>query len=53
MGCLCNFSGYIFFVEGPAQPTYVHMIYAGFMRPVFGTLIGFVLAGLVIQLEGI
>ena len=53
MGILCNFSGHIFYVEGPGQPIYVHMIFAAVMRPAFGTIIGILLAGVVIQFEGI
>ncbi|KAJ8717612.1 hypothetical protein PYW07_005542 [Mythimna separata] len=52
-GCMVLSSSYILFYEGPPQPAYVHMLYAGLQKPAFALVIATIIAGVVIQFEGI
>ncbi|KAJ8717611.1 hypothetical protein PYW07_005541 [Mythimna separata] len=51
IGLLVMFSGFVFFVDGPPLPTYVHLLYAGLQKPAFALAVAAIIAGLVIQLE--
>ncbi|KAJ8717609.1 hypothetical protein PYW07_005539 [Mythimna separata] len=53
VGALIMFAGYIFFAEGVTVPTYVNLLYAGLQKPAFGLVIATIIAGLVIQMEGV
>ncbi|KAJ8716989.1 hypothetical protein PYW08_005388 [Mythimna loreyi] len=50
---LVLFAGHIFFAAGPPLPIYLHVIYAGLQKPAFGLVVAAIIAGLVIQFEGL
>ncbi|KAJ8716988.1 hypothetical protein PYW08_005387 [Mythimna loreyi] len=46
-------SSFFIFYEGPPMPMYVHVLFAGFQKAVFGLTIAIIIAGVVIQFEGL
>ncbi|KAJ8716986.1 hypothetical protein PYW08_005385 [Mythimna loreyi] len=46
-------SSYTVFYDGPPMPMYVHILLAGFQKTVFGLAIAIIIAGVVIQFEGL
>ncbi|KAH9639036.1 hypothetical protein HF086_003567 [Spodoptera exigua] len=48
---ICFYSGIIFY-DSPSPPMYVHLLYAGLLKPVFALLIGSLVVSSVIRLEG-
>ncbi|KAJ8716985.1 hypothetical protein PYW08_005384 [Mythimna loreyi] len=50
---LACFTSYIIFYDGPPLPMYVHILFAGFQKTVFGLAIAVIIAGIVIQFEGL
>ncbi|KAF9405673.1 hypothetical protein HW555_013695 [Spodoptera exigua] len=47
---ICFYSGIIFY-DSPSPPMYVHLLYAGLLKPVFALLIGSLVVSSVIRLE--
>ncbi|KAJ8716987.1 hypothetical protein PYW08_005386 [Mythimna loreyi] len=53
VGMLAYCSAFIIFKEGPPVPLYVHVLYAGFQKTVFGVAVAIIIGGVVIQFEGL
>ncbi|XP_050551156.1 nose resistant to fluoxetine protein 6 [Spodoptera frugiperda] len=52
LGLACCYSGTIFY-DSPSPPVYVHLLYAGFMKPLFGFFVGCILVSSVLRLENV
>uniref|UniRef100_A0A2A4JF89 Acyltransferase 3 domain-containing protein n=1 Tax=Heliothis virescens TaxID=7102 RepID=A0A2A4JF89_HELVI len=50
---LCCYSGSIYFSDRPRLPTYVNVLYALLLKPVFCILMGLIIVGIVNRFEGL
>uniref|UniRef100_A0A2A4JGW2 Acyltransferase 3 domain-containing protein n=1 Tax=Heliothis virescens TaxID=7102 RepID=A0A2A4JGW2_HELVI len=50
---LCCYSGSIYFSDRPRLPTYVHVLYALLLKPVFCIIMGVIIVGVVSRFEGL
>uniref|UniRef100_A0A2A4JFY4 Acyltransferase 3 domain-containing protein n=1 Tax=Heliothis virescens TaxID=7102 RepID=A0A2A4JFY4_HELVI len=53
MGCLCCYTGRLYYTHAPPPNMFIDIMFAAFMKPVFSIVIGTVIVGVVIQFENL